>query len=414
MIILKSSTQEGKKAIDLMSSRVESLEYVDSDGGMDKFKLTLNNKDHKLFENPILLENTELIAQWGNIENLTTPRKIILTKISGFETVTIEGHAKSIWMQDIEDKKRLFENKTYVEIVKIVATEMGFPSPDIEPLPNLDKETVQQYEPNSRFLARLARRVGFTFWIDVRNLHWRPRDAKRKPVINLVYKGSENTSKFGVIKGTPKFDFSYTRNRPAEIKAVGRKNKTEKKSKPEVNMPRLKVDTESGVSKLVASDNSGDLVTSSTTEESERTYANKKKAPASHKEKKYSPSGKKRGYGQWQKRSMDIMKGTLDIYGISTLLPGDVVIISNVGDIFEGKWYVKEIKHKQTSSFEQTLEVSRNSGKKTNKKDKNEKTSKSDDVKGKVNKSTNSNQSVDYDYRLVSGSGGDLVIRKKK
>jgi phage protein D len=414
MIILKSITKEGKKAVDLMSTRIESLEYVDSDGGMDQFKLTLTNKDQKLFNTSTLLENTELIAQWGDKENLTTPRKIILTKISGFEKVTIEGHAKAIWTQDIEDKKRLFENKTYIEIVREVSREMGFPNPDIQLLPNLESETVQQYEPNSRFLARLARRVGFTFWIDVRNLHWRPRDASRKPVVNLIYKGTENSSEFGKIKGTPKFNFSYTRSRPAEIKAVSRKNKAEKKSRPKVNLPRLKVDTSSGRSKLVAADNSGDLVTKSSTEESERTYANKKKAPAVHKEKKYSPSGKKRGYGQWQKRSMEIMTGTLDIYGISSLLPGDVVIISNVGEIFEGKWYIKEIKHKQTSAFEQTLEVSRNSGKKVNKKGKNSKQSKKDDVKGKVNKATEKNQSTDYEYKLISGPGGDLLVRKKK
>lgn len=227
VIILEGKTEKDKQFLQQVTWRIRKISFEDKEG-LSLFSMELEHADLSLFgSDKVLLDGKEIYAQWGEGDNVTKKRKIILTKITGFSILTISG-VSSLFTSDLEPKQRLWEGMKYTDIVKVVASEMGYENPDIEDLPSdWQLEDVQQYETNARFLQRLATRVGYAFWVGPDNLHWRSRSVKGKPSLYLRWKGTvlENR-KWGDIKGEPEVKVEFSRSKPKVVVVKAKKDRS--------------------------------------------------------------------------------------------------------------------------------------------------------------------------------------------
>jgi len=342
-------------------SRVQSLTFDDTDDGVDVLKLVLENTDRALSNSKKVIAGKGIIISWGESGNMVPSREITFTRVKSSGTSLIyEGKGK-LFNSDLKPTYRRWDAVEVTELVRKVAREMGFNNPDIS---GLETEFVikQQNTTNSRFLAKLAREFGVAFWIDNRNFHFKSRDITTPTRLRLVYRGVENGAGFGRIIGEPDIDFEYTRRKPSIVT-----NRTT----PKVVAPGVRVEFKKApdgttvpvIIRTGAQTSEKQTVSGSS---SKAAYAEKRNLPAKHEDRRYIAKAMfHKGSPQWQNKSRDKQTGTIPIHGDATLYPGDTIELYNYGEINEGKWYVRNIKHEVSrSQFTQKLGVSRTSGKK--------------------------------------------------
>jgi phage protein D len=366
VILLKPDKPKDEAFIKVISNKIKTLSFEDSDSGKDFLKLELDNSDLALLNEVGFLDATSFYIQWGNINNMTPLRKINIKKISGFLTLTVEGTGV-LWKQDQEAIKKHWDNQNISDIVKKIAKEMGFERPDIQEPEAYYFSSFQQYEPNSRFLARLAREVGYSFWVDD-NLHWKAADLKGASVLSLVFRGTSDPSQPGCIIGEPTVKWEFTREQPAQIIAVATVDKTVKAG-PSSNMVNA-VTMGAGSGTKTRSRYSmtayGTLVYNTDTEKKAATFGEQKELPRKQKDTVYTPTGKpQKAAGAWRgKQSTSEIE--VKIRGVGYIRLGSIVTCFNFGSINEGKWYIKKIKHEVNGSdgFTQSLTLTRTAAKK--------------------------------------------------
>jgi hypothetical protein len=364
VIILKAVQPKDAAFVKLIETRIKSLKFEDVDAGQDSLTLTVDNSDVVLLDTPGFLDATEILIQWGDIGNLTEQRKIKLKKITGFQTLEISGTGV-LWSFDQVPVKRLWELQDITEIIHKLALEMGFERPDIQQPEAYYFDSFQQYEPNARFIARLARLVGYSFWIDS-NFHWRARDAKGKTITTLVYKGTLEPSMPGYIIGEPSVKFELRRDDPEAVKATAAVDKTLNKDPTKANSGFMNMlTTRPGKPARFVMKGYGNLVYESKQEQRVNVFAEGLKLLSKYTTKVYAPSGKPtKAAGIWRGGQDKKHKMEVKIRGLGFLTIGALMELANMGKMNEGKWYIKKIVHEVTSSgFTQNLELTRNSGK---------------------------------------------------
>lgn len=363
MILLKAISPKDEGLVKAISSRILSLSYEDVDSGQDHLKLEVDNDDLSLFNFPNIFQAEAVVMQWGEPGNLTPPRKFRIKEISGFLVWTLTATGE-MWTGDQKPVRRLWEEEEVTEIVRKISGEMGFQNPDIQEPEEMVFLTRQQFEPNARFLQRLASEFGYAFWIDSR-LHWRSRDAKGTPRRVIVFRGTSDPSVPGVVIGTPSVKFSFTRSKPAEVKGVATENKAEKKPESATVAPPVWVQSPTSGEPRIVTNQYGTLQYSSGRAQAQTLFPEAKLLPAKHTEVVHTPSGKpQKAAGKWRGKQ-DSQSVELSIVGIGDLVVGDVLELANFGAINEGKWYVRKVVHKQASDgFTQAITLTRDSGKK--------------------------------------------------
>lgn len=405
---IKGKTAKDQEWVDRILGRVQSFKFTDKDSGMDTMELTLANDDLALLTDD-LLDAKSLIVAWGDNISMVPPREITLTNIKGFDTLLVKGNGK-LWKGDLDVVNFLWKEVSYSAIVREVTKKMGYPHADIEDPDIFLEEDIQQKESNSRFLARLARRVGYAFWTDANNIHWKSRSVTKAPRRKIVYKGIEDDGDMGVVLGKPSIEIGFSRNKPKTVKTVGTKQApiTGKSKSSSVKMGK----TKSGKRVLDSTSNQGgNLEEKSTREEKSSTYAEKKLVPAKHEQKKYS-ARRNRGYGKWKKQNSDRAKIKISVVGDIGWVPGETAELINFSELFAGKFWVRQVVHFiDKSGFRQELTFSRTSGKKTGKKSKS--------VKGKINTGTTKGQKGKIERKKVildstSGSSGNIRKRTRR
>jgi phage protein D len=165
-----------------LHDRILSLTYEDTETRADKLSLQLDNFDLSLFERPELAGGAILEVSWGYPGCMAPPRRVVVRKLKGFATLTIEGHALSVLMNK-EARTRRWEGVRRSEVARQVAAEYGYADAfaDIEDTRVLYDVINQAGETDARFLKRLAAKENFAFFVDVSGLHFHRRRQEAAP-----------------------------------------------------------------------------------------------------------------------------------------------------------------------------------------------------------------------------------------
>lgn len=168
------------------SIRVLSFSFTDSERAADTMKLTVDNFDLANFDDPIWKKGNIVRAAWGYPGRMSTPRELVITKVTGFQQLTVEARARSVVMNRVV-RTRLFENLRRSDVVRQIAQENGFEDVEIEDTEEVLPSISQARLTDAQFLRRLATDEGFEFFVDWDGLHFHPRRTDERPVRRFRY-----------------------------------------------------------------------------------------------------------------------------------------------------------------------------------------------------------------------------------
>ena len=165
-----------------LAGRIIAFTYEDAEKKADQVSLQLDNFDLALFERAELVGGATLEVSWGYPGNMAPPRRVVVKKLKGFQTLTIEGQATSVLMNR-EAKTRSWANKSRADVVREIAAEHGYEGEflDVEDTGEVLDTISQSAETDARFLRRLAAREEYEYFVDDTGFHWRSRDQAGAP-----------------------------------------------------------------------------------------------------------------------------------------------------------------------------------------------------------------------------------------
>lgn len=192
VVLLRSSA--GEMALTLQD-RLLSFEYEDSDGKADRVRLSLRNDDLVLFDDGAIAPGAALLVSWGYPDALSVPRSVVLGRArggkgrgsaKGFTTLNVEARAGAVALDRLP-RTRAWRAMTRAAVVRAIAGEYGFGTPDVEDSAVVLDTVSQASETDAQFLRRLADAEGFVFYLDESGLHWHQRRLDRKPDFALSW-----------------------------------------------------------------------------------------------------------------------------------------------------------------------------------------------------------------------------------
>lgn len=165
-----------------LGGRVIGFTFEDSERKTDKVSIQLDNFDLSLFDREDLTGGATLEVSWGYPGNMAVPRRVVVKKLKGFTTLTVEGQATSVLMNR-EAKTRSWENVTRAEVARQIAEEHGYSGElvDVGDTAEVLDVVNQTAETDARFLRRLAAREEFEFYVDDGGFHFHERRQDAAP-----------------------------------------------------------------------------------------------------------------------------------------------------------------------------------------------------------------------------------------
>lgn len=165
-----------------LAGRVLAFSFEEDERQADRVTLDLDNFDLSLFDRTDLVLGAVLEISWGYPEQMATPQRVVIQKLRGFQTLTVEGRATSVLLDKVA-RTRAWRSQTRSSVVQEIARENGFIGPlaDIEETRATFDAINQTAETDARFLRRLADEEGFAFFIDDSGLHFHERRQDQKP-----------------------------------------------------------------------------------------------------------------------------------------------------------------------------------------------------------------------------------------
>jgi phage protein D len=172
----------GAERVDL-SDRVLSFAFEDSEKKADKLVLTVDNWDLSNFDDPVWKKGNILEVSWGYPGEMAPAREVVIQKVTGFQSLNVEGQAKSVLMNKVA-RCRTFENTKRSDVAQQLAEENGYglQLQDIEDTVEVLPIITQARMTDAQFLRRLADREGFEFYVDFDGLHFHQRRLGQRPV----------------------------------------------------------------------------------------------------------------------------------------------------------------------------------------------------------------------------------------
>jgi phage protein D len=173
-----------------LAGRILGFTFEDAEQKTDKVSIQLDNFDLALFEREDLMGGAVLEVAWGYPGQMSVPRRLVVKKLQGFTTLTVEGQALSALMNR-EAKTRSWQNKTRSEVAREIAKEHGYE----DELVHIDdtRETLdvisQAAETDARFLRRLAAREEYEFYVDASGFHFHERRQDAPPTHVFTWYG---------------------------------------------------------------------------------------------------------------------------------------------------------------------------------------------------------------------------------
>ena len=165
-----------------LGDRIIGFTFDDTERKADKISIQLDNFDLGLFDVEELMGGAVLEVSWGYPGNMSVPRRVVVKKLKGFTTLTVEGQALSALMNR-EAKTRCWESATRSEVARQIAEEHGFEGEfvDVEDTEEVFDVINQTAETDARFLRRLASREEFEFYVDAGGFHFHERRQSAAP-----------------------------------------------------------------------------------------------------------------------------------------------------------------------------------------------------------------------------------------
>jgi uncharacterized protein len=314
-----------------LSEKVLSFVYEDSEHKADKLVLTVDNWDLQNFDDPVWKKGNLLEVSWGYPGDMAPTRRVVIQKVTGFQTLSIEGHATSVLMNKLT-RCRTFENVRRSDVVRRLAQDHGYGPAlqDIEDTHDVLPVITQARLTDAQFLRRLADREGFEFYVDFDGLHFHRRRLGQRPTrvlrwftppevgeVLTIHIDNDVTAKPGAVSVRGRDPI-----RKKDIDERGSNSKTQRDSlAPVIEI----VDPETGATRLERRNIAEDI--RSTAEPTAQTA--KREADAR--------------YRLAQQLTVEL---SATVLGDPSLLAKTVVEIQGISQRLSGKYYVKEAKHK--------------------------------------------------------------------
>jgi uncharacterized protein len=320
----------GAERVDL-SERVLSFSFEDSEKKADKLVLTVDNWDLRNFDDSVWRKGNILEVAWGYPGEMAPAREVVIQKVTGFQTLNVEGHAKSVLMNKTV-RCRNFENMSRADAARKVATENGYGSSlqDIEDTEAILPVITQARLTDAQFLKRLADREGFQFYVDFDGLHFHQRRLGQRPVRVLRWYTPPEVGE--VVSINIENDVTA---KPGAVRMRGRDPMTRRDidergtnaSTPRDTLaPTIEmVDPETGSTRLERRNVSEDV---------------RPTAEAS------SATAKREAHARYRAAQQTHVELTASVLGDPSLLAKTVVEFQGLGQRLSGKYYLKEARHR--------------------------------------------------------------------
>lgn len=170
-------------------SRVLSMTYEDTEKGADKATIKLNNYDLRFPDDPIFDNGNSLFLTWGYVGTMAPEREMTITSWTPGPTFTVECQFKAAVKANQTPADKTFYGKSYAEIAELLAEQNGFGTASrfIEPVPFRPESVVQDNLTDAQFMKKLAKEIGYIFFIDASGWHFHPQAVGQQPRKVLKY-----------------------------------------------------------------------------------------------------------------------------------------------------------------------------------------------------------------------------------
>jgi phage protein D len=171
-----------------LGGRLLAFNFEESDERADKVSLDVDNFDGAVFDRPELLGGALLEVAWGYPGNMAPPRRVAITKLKGFATLTIEAQALTVLWND-QSKTARWTNVTRSDVARTLAASHGYEGSFAIVDDTGERFDVinQTAETDAWFLRRLAEHEHFLFLVDDAGFHFHARRQSDAPDHILTY-----------------------------------------------------------------------------------------------------------------------------------------------------------------------------------------------------------------------------------
>jgi phage protein D len=334
----------GEDAVRLdLGSRLLSLEYEDHERKADRLRVTVDNWDLAHFDDPIFKKGNIIEVQWGYAGNMSPPRSVKITKISGFQQLQIEALDKGTVMNTQARPDQVYENKTHAEIARAIAERNGYGTGAqfIQDNGITYPSRTQGRLTDAQFMRKLAHIDGYEFYIDFDGFHFHERVVEQDPVRRFVWYNAEQNRE-GVLSIEVKNDV-YAKPGRVKSKAI------DPDSKEEVTGTGSNEDTKrKGTGELAEFYIAVDQITDNL--EFAQKNAGDWERPMAVQGETGAAATKNDADKRYRKASQVAVKMTMTVIGDPALIAKTVVRVEGVGKRLTGNYYIKAAKHSVSSS----------------------------------------------------------------
>ena len=318
-----------------LGDRIIGFTFEDAERKADKVSIQLDNFDLSLFDREDLMGGATLEVSWGYPGNMAVPRRVVVKKLKGFTTLTVEGQATSVLMNR-EAKTRNWENVTRAEVARQIAEEHGYEGEfiDVDDTEEVFDVINQSGETDARFLRRLAAREEFEFYVDDGGFHFHERRQSAAPT--HVFTWFADPGRGDVMSINVESDLV---KRAGRVTVRGRD-------------PMRRATIESSTSNETADRSTLAEVVEVVDPETGATSLETRNATASVHPTSASTEGRARreSAARFRRAERATVKLSMRVVGDPTLHAKSIVEVRGVSGLLSGKYYVTEVKHVISSS----------------------------------------------------------------
>jgi phage protein D len=318
-----------------LANRIIGFTFDDAERKADKLSLQLDNFDLSIFDSEDLMGGAILEVSWGYPGNMAPPRRVVVKKVKGFSTITVEGQALSVLMNK-EAKTRCFEDKTRSDIVRQIAEEHGFQGEfvDIDDTEEVFDVINQTSETDARFLRRLAAREEYEFYVDQGGFHFNERRQEAAPTHVFTWYADPGSG--DVISINVESDL---------VKRVGKVTVRGRNPMTRTTVESSSTNATTDRSTLAEVVEVVDPETGSTSIESRNATASVHPTSATSEGRANRESA-----ARFRRAERATVKLSMKVVGDPTLHAKSIVEVRGISGLLSGKYYVTSVKHIVSSS----------------------------------------------------------------
>ena len=331
-VLFVAVVPEGRPKVRVdLSETVLSFVYEDCEKKADKLELTVDNWDLKNFDDPVWKKGNLLEVSWGYPGDMAPTRQVVIQKVTGFQTLNIEGHGTAVLMNKVT-RCRTFDHVRRSDVVRKLAADNGYgpDRQDIEDTHHVLPTVTQARMTDAQLLRRLADREGFQFYVDFDGLHFHQRRLGQRPIRTLRWFTPPEVGEILSINiendVTAKPGAVSVRGRdPLAKKTIDERGSNTKTQRDSLAPIIEIVDPETGATRLERRNITEDI--RPTPEHS-------------------SPTAKREADARYRASQHLTVDLSASVIGDPSLLAKTIVELQGISQRLSGKYYLKEAKHK--------------------------------------------------------------------